>query len=217
MKDIRFKRKKWPLFLGIALMVVLTPLLCTLVYFLFLPEIELVGKVIAVIVGGMFFLIPFYGAILSIKSYFDNGKRIREGLEKYGEENLMKNIQDNTISVYMNPLDVSKNGVYFTDKLIIDPGKSIIDYNEISLMYKHVARNSNSGVVISSIDFELLDGSSLFLCNCIEDKQIHEYMQLCYQHNPQILIGYTEENLKRHKERVVRYKKGEIVIPELKL
>ena len=201
MKEIKFKSKKGPLILGIILVVLLTPMVCAFVSML--TEIdELVGKIIAVVVGGMFLVLPLLSGILSIKSYFDSGKRLREGLEKYGKENLLKNIQDNTISAY-------KNQVYFTDKLIIDPGQIIIDYNEISLMYKHISRSKYGAK--ASIDFELLDGSSWFLCSWIED------MQICYQHNPKIMFGYTNENLERHKERVEKFKTKEIVIPELKL
>lgn len=208
MKEIKFKSKKWPLVLGSVLIILLIPLLCTFVSFLFDPEIEVIGKIITVIVGGMFVVLPIICGILAIKSYFDNGKRIREGLAKYGKENLLKNIQDNTISTY-------KNKVYLTDKLIVDPGQTIIDYNEISLMYKHVSRSRYGAV--ASIDFELLDGSSWFLCSGIEDQQIQEFMQLCYQHNPKIMFGYTKENLERNKERVTKYKNKEIVIPELEL
>lgn len=124
-----------------------------------------IGKIIAVIVGGMFVILPIFCGFLAIKSYFDNGKRIRQGLAKYGKENLLKN----------------RYGA------------------------------------ISSIDFELLDGSGWFLCSGIEDHQIQEYMQLCYQHNSKIMFGYTKENLERHKERVAKYKNKEIVIPELVL
>ncbi len=208
MKEIKFKSRKWPLVLGVVLIILLIPLLCVFVSFFLDPEFELIGKIIAVIVGGMFVVLPIICGFLAIKSYFDNGKRIREGLAKYGKENLLKNIQDNTISVY-------KNKVYFTDKLIVDPGQTIIDYNEISLMYKHVSRSRYGAV--ASIDFELLDGSSWFLCSGIEDRQIQEYMQLCYQHNPKIMFGYTKENLGRNKERVTKYKNKEIVIPELVL
>ncbi len=208
MKEIKFKSRKWPLVLGIVLIILLIPLLCVFVSFLFDPEIEVIGKIITVVVCGMFVIIPIICGFLAIKSYFDNGKRIREGLAKYGKDNLLKNMQDNTISVY-------KNKVYFTDRLIIDPGQTIIDYNEISLMYKHVSRSRYGAV--ASIDFELLDGSSWLLCSGIEDRQIQEYMQLCYQHNPQIMFGYTKENLERNKERVKKYKNKEIVIPELKL
>ncbi len=215
MKEIKFKSKKWPLVAGIIMIILLTPLLCIFLSFLFDSEIEVVGKIIMVIVGSMFILLPFYCAFLAIKSYFDNGKKIREALKKYGKDNLIKNIQDNTISTYNSISGSSKSRVYFTDKLIIDPGEAIIDYNEISLMYKHISKSKYGAV--ACINFELLDGSAWFLCRGIKDEQIQEYMQLCYQHNPNIIFGYTQQNLEKHKECVKKYKNKEIVIPVLKL
>ncbi len=203
MKEITFKSKKWPLFLGIAMIVVIQiPLSFAYAYFIFLSDIEMIGKVIGGIGGGAFLIIWFICAIFAIQTYFETSKKIRKKLEKYGEKNLLKNIQEHTICVYKSPFMTSKQGVYFTDKFVIDPGEGIIAYNEISLMYKHVIRNSRAGVLTPGINFELLDGSTYFLCRYIEDKQIHEYMQLCYRYNPQILIGYTKENLDRHKERL---------------
>lgn len=203
MKEITFKSKKWPLFLGIAMIVVIQiPLSCLFVYFMFFSDMETMEKVIGGIVGGTFLIIWLICAILVIQSYFETGKKIRGSLKKYGEKNLLKNIQEQTVCVYRSPFMISNQGVYFTDRFVIDPGEGIFEYTDISLMYKHVIKNSSAGVLTPGINFELLDGSTYFLCRYIEDKQIHEYMQVCYQHNPQILIGYTKENLDCHKERL---------------
>ncbi len=215
MNEIEFKSKKWPLVVGVIMVILLTPLICVFLSFLFVTEIEVVGKIITVIVGSMFLLLPLYCSFLAIKSYFEKEKKIREALKKYGKEKLIKNIQDNTIGMYPSIFGSSKSGVYFTDKLIIDPGEAIIDYNEISLMYKHISKSKYGAV--ASINFELLDGSRCFLCRGIKDEQIQEYMQLCYQHNPDIMFGYNQQNLDKQNERVKKYKNKEIVIPELKL
>lgn len=212
---IKFKSKKWPLFLGIALFILLAPFPVLMIYMLFQPDIELVGKIIAIIVGSMFLFIPYYGAFAAIQSYFTNGKRLKKSLSQYGEQNLIANIHNNTISAYKNPLAVNGNKVYFTDKFVIDPGETIIDYNEISLMYKHVSRSRYGSM--SCICFELLDGSSWQLCKVIKDEQIANYMQLCFQHNQKILFGYTNENKAQHKERVKQYKSGNINIPQITL
>ncbi len=211
MKTIHFKRKTGPLLLGIGLIMLLTPMLFAFIDFLFRSEMQITSKIVVAIVGIVWF-VPFYGvAILSFKKFYIKGKILQNGLKKYGEDKLIQNIQDNTISEYKNPTGV----VYFTDKLIIDPRECIIDYNEISLMYKYIYKSSRWPVAF--IGFELMDGSHVHLCSYIEDKELQEYMHLCRQYNPEILFEYSSENLDKHKERVMKYKNGEIVIPELKL
>lgn len=209
-KEIKFKSKKFNLIGGIILL-----------FFAFLFEVVLVDNaienhtrddIILLIAGNIMFvgfLVLVGGA--AIYTYFRNGKKLRIGLKKYGKENLINHINAASISIYREPLSGAK--IYFTDKLIIDPGQTIVDYNEISLMYKHVSKTNNVRHVY--IAFELYDGSSWFLCDGIEDTMIHNYMQLCFQHNQKIIFGYTKENLAKHKERVKQFKKGDIVIPAL--
>ena len=94
MKEITFKSKKWPLFLGIAMIVVIQiPLSCLFVYFMFFSDMETMEKVIGGIVGGTFLIIWLICAIVVIQSYFETGKKIRGSLKKYGEKNLLKKIK----------------------------------------------------------------------------------------------------------------------------
>lgn len=164
------------------------------------------------LIGSTFIFIIIYGAIYNINSYFKTSNMMRKKIVKYGEQNLISNIRNSTVNLYKK---VAPGGceVYFTDKFVIDCTKAIIDYNEISLMYKHISLVNH--VHISSVCFELLDGSKWLLCRYIKDEEIKNYMQLCYQHNPKIMFGYTKENFVKHKEKVKQYKSGSIVLPEI--
>lgn len=209
-KEIKFETKKFSLIGGI---------IC--IFFAFLLEIVFVDMamekktfedIVVLIVGSIVF-VGYLGLMggVAVYAYFSTGKNLRNGLQKYGKENLIKNINTASISIYRQPM--SGIQIYFTDKLIIDPTQTIIDYNEISMMYKHIV--SARGIRHIYIAFELYDGSNWFLCDQIEDQMIHNYMQLCFQHNPNIIFGHTKENLAKHKERVKEFKKGKISIPDL--
>ena len=160
-----------------------------------------------ILVGSFFSFIPAYIGIGLLKEYKKASQVIRNKVKKYGEQNLLSHIRKSTVGMYKNNA-IDGCTVYFTDKFVIDCTTVIIDYNEISLMYKHVSSVLNNGVPVSYIRFELLDGSRWILCRYIKDEEITNYMQLCYQHNPKIMFGYTKENIAKHKERVKQYKSG---------
>lgn len=198
MKEIVFKNKTWSLVLGIVILLLLSPFVITGVSFLVLPETEFADKIIIVVVGGMLLFMPVAMAVLCIIDYFEVRKKLQARVKKYGKDNLIENIRNHTVSEYSSPLGGAENKVYFTDRFIINPAKAIIEYSEISMMYKHVSRVKFG--YISSIAFELSDGTSRYLCDFIDDEQIREYMELCHQYNPDIMFGYNKENLKKHKE-----------------
>lgn len=198
MKEIVFKNKTWSLVLGIGLLLLLSPFIITGVSFIVSPETELASKIIIVVVGGMLLFMPVAMAVLCIIDYFEVRKKLQARVIKYGKDNLIENIRNHTVSEYSSPLGGAENKVYFTDRFIINPAKAIIEYSEISMMYKHVSRVKFG--YISSIAFELSDGTSRYLCDFIDDEQIREYMELCHQYNPDIMFGYNKENLKKHKE-----------------
>lgn len=198
MKEIVFKNKTWSLVLGIGLLFLLSPFIITGVSFLVSPETELASKIIIVVVGGMLLFMPVAMAVLCIIDYFEVRKKLQARVIKYGKDNLIENIRNHTVSEYSSPLGGAENKVYFTDRFIINPAKAIIEYSEISMLYKHVSRVKFG--YVSSIAFELSDGTSRYLCDFIDDEQIREYMELCHQYNPDILFGYNKENLKKHKE-----------------
>ena len=153
-------------------------------------------NVILLVLGTLFFggIWALFGISL-IYSYFHTTKHLRLGLQKYGEENLNKKIQNHCISVYKHP--ITGNAVYFTDELIIAPKETIIDYNDICMMYKKVVNSNRIRHVY--LHFALKDGAEYSLCDGIEDAMIHNYMQLSFQHNAGIMFGYTKENQEKYK------------------
>lgn len=143
--------------------------------------------------------------IYGICAYFATGKTIRKALERYGKEYLISHINQSTIRTFHNPL--GSGTVYFTDRFVIDPREAVIDYNEISMIYKSVRKTRYANV--PGIAFVLYNGNTHILCDNVKDADIMNLMQLCYQHNTKILLGFTKENQEKHKERVKAYKSGD--------
>lgn len=199
---VKIKASKLTFFAGLVLLFI--AFLVELVLVSTVVEEPIRDHIILLVLGTLFFggVIAFFGGFL-IYSYFKTTKHLRNGLKTYGEENLQNMIQNKCISTYTHPLSGYK--VYFTEELVIDPRETIIDYNEISLMYKQVTRTN--GVSRVYLQFSLKDGTSYSLCNGIEDAMIHNYMQLCFQHNNRIMFGYSKENLDRYKQLVKDYKR----------
>ena len=141
--------------------------------------------------------------VLSILRYCKNKRYLEKSLAKFGENNIIANIQQATQYAYQYRF--SGKWAYFTNRLIVDPSTAIIDYNEISMMYKYI-RTSRYGRV-SYIAFAMLDGYTHYLCDYIDDAKITHIMKLCYHYNPRILMGMTRENREKHKNNVEYYKR----------
>lgn len=145
-----------------------------------------------------FFLILGIGVIISA---INKGKRVKRILEKYGEENIRKNILENAEFVF----EFKKEKVYFTDKFVYGSDGELFEYREICWMYKHIF--NNQGIVTVSVAFRLEDGENFFLCSHVSEEEIPEIMLLCKKHNPNIVFGYSDEMEKKHKEAVKKFKK----------
>lgn len=201
---IKFKTKKLPLFAGIICLFISLP--CSILSITWMLEPECTGEdriawiAMLVILG----IIPTFFAIISIIAYFVINKNLKFALKKYGEQNLIDNINNHTIEKFDIPF--LNGSVYFTDRFVIDPGEAIIEYNEISWMYKHIERTNN--VSQAFLCFETCDGKQHRICRNINDSQLSKYMQLCYSMNPEIIMGHTKENIMKHKARVNQYKKS---------
>lgn len=157
----------------------------------------------------------FYGvivcvlAVVGIASLYDwhkGTKRMRDMLERYGEDTIIANIRQHSIYVYQENEYADK--VYFTDRFVAETTTAIFPYEEISWMYKDITKYQKSGITRTSLAFALLDGSKFFLCHNVKDKDIEEIMNICQQHNPNIIFGYSPETEKQHEQNVSRYKNG---------
>nr|MBP3598123.1 hypothetical protein [Eubacterium sp.] len=137
--------------------------------------------------GGMLVL-----GIGSISSYFVTGKYLREALRKYGKETIISNIEEGTIHTFRNPL--TNHRVYFTNRFVVDPGEAIIEYKDIKQIYKYVQRAHRTR--IPSIAFQLHSGHTFYLCKVVGDDEIMKIAQLCYEHNPQIVVNLGNETLR---------------------
>lgn len=207
--EIKFKSKKITLIFGLLLLIF--AVLLEVVFIQGFREDGTDGIIAIAVLSVCFTGVMAICGIFGIYTYFANGKNIRKALKKYGEENIITNINHATIRIFRNPLTGAK--VYFTDKFVIDLGEAIIDYNEISMMYKSVRKTRYAK--IPAVAFALFDGNTYILCDNVEDAEIMNIMQLCYQHNSKILFGFTKENKEAHQKKVKRYKSGESNLPEV--
>lgn len=208
--EIKFKSSKITLILGLFLLIFAAILEVAAIQ---LWQEEGMDGIIAFVgISVCFTGVMVIVGCCAIYTYFANGKTIQKALKKYGKENIIRNINQATIRKFQNPL--TGTTVYFTDKFVIQPSEGIIDYNEISMMYKNERKNRYAR--ISSIAFSLLNGKTYILCDNVEDAEIMNIMQLCYQHNSKILFGLTKENKAVHKERVERFKSGGSNLPEIR-
>jgi len=139
-----------------------------------------------------------------IREYIKSDNCLVDGLNRYGEENIIKDIETTTRIKYNCSL--IGNYTYFTDRLVVHPNIAIFSYEEIAMMYKFISKSN--GVRYASIAFSLIDGNTYFLCDCVNDATILNIMNHCLSHNPRILIGASKENKIRYKEYVRMYKNG---------
>ena len=112
--------------------------------------------------------------------YFKSNNDIQKVVKKYGKENLISHIENATIKAYKSPL--SGEVVYFTDRFVIDPKQTVIEYGEIAQMYQY----GRKGVTYLAV--KLLSGKTVSLCSFITDEEIVSIMQLCCRQNPGILL-----------------------------
>lgn len=206
MENIKFKNSKLPVVLGIFLLAI-AALFEVVAVVGFAEDGE--DGVIATVAVTVFFVLPMVlVSILSFWSYAETGKHLRRKLKEYGEAKIISHIGAHTVYTYTG---ITGAKTYFTDKLIVDPKNVILDYNEISYMYKSVSSPSTGR--IQSLAVELWDGSGWSVCSGVTNVQLAEIMQLCYKYNPHILCGYTKENMAMQKQRVTEFKRGNKIIP----
>ncbi len=139
-----------------------------------------------------------------IREYIKSDNCLVDGLNRYGEENIIKDIETTTRIKYNCSL--IGNYTYFTDRLVVHPNVAIFTYGEIAMMYKFISKSC--GVRYASIAFSLIDGNTYFLCDYVNDATILNIMKHCLSHNSRILIGASKENKIRYKEYVRMYKNG---------
>ena len=200
-EEIKFKQSKALVVVGIILIVIGIFIDVALISDYDERTTSMVGQVIMCIVA---FAIPVLIGVALIMQHIKEGKRMKNVLSRYGEANLIAHIRQSTIGVFQKHQYSDK--VYFTDRFVVEPTTAIIDYKEISWMYKHVTHYKNSSTV--SIAFALLDGTKFFLCDNADDNDIAGVMQTCQRYNPNIIFGYSKETEAMHELNVKRFKSG---------
>ena len=190
---MKFGSRKSPLVSGIFMMIVAVG--AELVgIFAMLPEGT--GGIIALICFTIFFSgWLFFLGTLGLREYSQNAKCIEKALGKYGKENVITMVENETRIQFQSPW--SKQYTYFTDDLIIQSDTAIFSYNEIGMIYR--CMNTTGSIKKKYIAFALLDGKTYYLCDCPSDEEITKIINYCVQKNPRILAGNSKENKKQYK------------------
>lgn len=154
------------------------------------------------------FIVPFI--IYFFVSQKKSKKEYQAVLNKYDENDLLIHLENNTLKKYEYNLYGYHSEAYFTDKLIVIPGSSIISYGEIAWMFKGIVKNKNSSYAYISL--RLYNGKEVRICSHIKDEEIMEYFNFIYMHNSKILFHNEPANRTNYNNRVYAYKNGIIKI-----
>ena len=212
MNEIKFQVTKAPLAKGILLVI-----LSLCFEGAIIPDFIAEGGagIIALVIGNVIFLIPMLIiGILNLVSYHEANSNMKAKLEKLGKTAILSHIQFASERIHQSQR-MGSRVTSFTDVLIVDPQSGIVDYNEIDQIYK--SEYSRKGYITKNLTLELIDGSQVVVAYGADDAQIADYIQLCYMHNPKMMVGYTDEFNEKHSKNVETYKRGTIIIPALEL
>lgn len=139
-----------------------------------------------------------FAGIWAIRGYIKSANCIKNALNKYGKENIIKDVDTSTRIKYK--CSITAKYTYFTDNFVVQPDIAIFNYDEIGMIYKNV--NVSGSIRGTSIAFALIDGNTYYLCDYVNDKTILNIFKHCTEQNPNILIGNSKENKKQYKEYV---------------
>ena len=102
--------------------------------------------------------------------------------------------------------------VYLTDNYIVSISLPfcVIKYADILWMYKHVQRTNgiktNESIILKDMFNKSYSIASMSLSTKAKTEQFEEIMNTISQKNPNILVGYTKENINEYKTKIKRRK-----------
>lgn len=102
--------------------------------------------------------------------------------------------------------------VYLTENYIVSISLPfcVIKYADILWMYKHVQRTNgiktNEAIILKDMFNKSYSVASMSLSTKAKTEQFEEIMNTISQKNPNILVGYTKENINEYKTKMKRRK-----------
>lgn len=202
-KSIKLKAGKGGLVGGIIMLCIVAVAVIVLVYAFVNGEYE-GDEMYALIAGAVVFgLIPLMIGCGMISDYNLKSRRMANAINRFGEDEIINEIENKTIESYRSPYN-KKSVTYFTEKFIINPNVTLVEYTEIAYIYKHVV-NSKYGS-ITYLCCSLLDGKAIMFCDRIKDEDLSKFFSLIKSKNDTVLVGYSKENDKLYEERVKEHK-----------
>lgn len=102
--------------------------------------------------------------------------------------------------------------VYLTENYIVSISLPfcVIKYADILWMYKHVQRTNgiktNEAIILKDVFNKSYGVASMSLSTKAKTEQFEEIMNTISQKNPNILVGYTKENINEYKTKMKRRK-----------
>lgn len=157
------------------------------------------------VIGFMLLLVSIICLIINIAKKISYNKNIKK-LSRVE----LKHINDelnNPKSFYYNYAKV-----YLTENYIVSISLPfcVIKYADILWMYKHVQRTNgiktNESIILKDMFNKSYSIASMSLSTKAKTEQFEEIMNTISQKNPNILVGYTKENINEFKSKIKRRK-----------
>lgn len=178
--------------------------------FIIYAIIMLILSVICFILGKNWnFINYFLGAFLLIAAIayiviaIGVNNRISKSLKRYSPSE----IDDMNQEIQNQPKHFKKQNIFFTEHLIIDysTGIDMFHYNEILWMFPYIVRH-NTKEKEWYVSFVTLDKRTHTIVNIekfdkVSENEYIDMMKYVHDLNQNILVGYTDENIKIMKEK----------------
>ena len=143
---------------------------------------------------GTFFLVL---TIILLIEYFNTARNLKKILQKYSREELEKELSDKNTVSYI------KLGTYFTRKYLISNVSDfkVIPYQDICWTY--ILKSKTKGITIGrQVMIRTKDNKIYSIAFSQNEKLLREIIKKIYEKNNNILIDFTNDNLKKYKKMI---------------
>lgn len=207
--EIQFGKKKDNLLKGYIYLV--GYILAVMIFMVISIASQNILPVIFVAMGFWYF---GYKGFFFVRKYLSGKRSLSKAIEKYGENNLCRNIKNNTLKkINCEGVFLDAGDVFFTDRLIICPSRFICSYEEIAWAY--TTRDKKSKRMNTSLIIRLYNGQHVIVGVKLSVKDAKEAMSIISSHSSNILRDESRYCKIQYKKRVRDFKKGIIKINDV--
>lgn len=147
------------------------------------------------------FSIAFWIIVISLLVGLKRKSYLEQYVEEHGEDLLVSELNQNSVFIYK---DKKGNPITFlTNNRIYEVGRKFVELSELDMAYGYSYKGATSIRTITKYDKYNDVCSNIGL----KSNNYNEFFKALYQIKPSVLLGYTAENLKIHKEHVKEAKR----------